>query len=1468
MGNEIIHIIEPGLGGLDSDTDLSKMDPNDSPTSLGDQGRLNIEYLDGKKGIVANGFGNELETKALPSGTNQIHGTCPDRENNAVIYFIQNSNDDDCIIRYNHDGTFDDIAYEEDLGFVSTSKITKAELVGEGNDTMLIWTDDNDEIGCVNVYNLENDVYTALDDGKTKLIKAVPSKPNVAISDDATRETNNLKGNLFQFMCQFVYENKMRSAWGFNSDIIYNYYDEEFGLNYKKDITKSNRILLSINIDYDNVEYIRIAVRKADVGGGAASKWLLADVIEADYPTATYYFYNDKNYPVIPSDVINSLGLQIILPYYDVPRTAGMFELLHDNRLVFGKVKKRYDLLDTSNLDISLEVARRALSISGISDYIKITYGSQEDLVLAYSEDIESMHRIFIMHYTSDDDTQVMMDSIEYEEYLLSSDLYMADVEAIESYFIKEITRKTKFTDLAVSSGGAGEIRFINNYEVDGETYSVTYWKSIPTSLTDWTERDSDRNWKGIAISATGEKQTAVVNSGYVYRSFDYGLTWNTTGGHWHYKGVAISATGEYQTVIASYKNIYVSDDYGETWETKGLAADWRAIAMSSTGQYQIAAIYGGRLYNSDNYGQTWTDRDASLNWVGVAISADGEYQTAVVYGGNIKASYDFGVTWNIVDANDRDYISVSMSSTGQYQTAIAYNEQIYVSIDYGITWLAKSTAKSWAYGGVAVSATGEYQTAVGQSNQIYISRNYGSTWEAVESSRNWQSIAMSDTGQYQTAGNYGGKLYTATQLSDLSDNKYLTFKSGSHIYLGIQYYDKFKRPMGIHISDDTKIYIPFQTELEGLLGAGTYYDVYANAVKYTLGHQAPTDAVYWSWVYGGNNIEQFFQIPIVVGTDVDYNFSSKDYSIEDNYIHLNLSQAINRVLEKNSYGEYFYRFDVNKGDRVRVIGYFDYNSGVHDQCILFDENIDLEVIGLDPQGRVIIQNWELFTDSSFLNGEETQKVIFVEFYRRKKEANLENIFYREVGDLLQVVDRNHYASTISGYSTDAQNQSYPGTDAVGVINFGDTYKMILHYFYKEYYDSGDVKISSYHKFSEFLHSSMFYNSRAISEGRGFIYDENQKEETLNAAVWGGKYSDENLNFNELNKFNPENIRFLDDKHGSIYGMQERGFVLNVIQQSKVTHFDIYRYAQTLTDGNSQYVATNDVLGSKRPSPTQYGTIFPFSVVPIGQHIYFFDIYTADFCRIEGNGIRSITDKEYRMRKYTRDKCNALLASGISNLSVYAGHDPINDLYVVTFLDSNDADDQSNNETLAFHIPSERWKTHYSFTPSMYAKIGETIFLSFTDVGVLYKHNSSTADRNNFYGVAYDSKIKILANKNPEIDKRFDAIHEISNDIWEAPDTDSIIVNPDAIEHQDVINYTKHFYKMQSELKEGQFKFEEGEFKAEFLRDNTTTTGSALPNDLINGRALRGKELTIKLENDNTSAVHLKMVKIISSISK
>jgi hypothetical protein len=286
---------------------------------------------------------------------------------------------------------------------------------------------------------------------------------------------------------------------------------------------------------------------------------------------------------------------------------------------------------------------------------------------------------------------------------------------------------------------------------------------SLPMVVTA-TGDSGSRLWLCLAMSSTGQYQSAVISSGsLIYTSSNYGVNWTprTTPGSMTWQSVSLSSTGQYQSAVGSSGFIHTSSDYGINWTSRSDpgAPDWRSVSLSATGQYQTAVPSGNLIQTSSDFGVNWTARTTpgSRNWWSVSLSSTGQYQTAVVNGGNIWTSSDFGVFWTSRAAS-LSWYSVSLSSTGQYQTAVVNGGRIYTSSDFGVTWPSRATDLFW--NSVSLSSTGQYQTAVVNGGQIHTSSDFGINWTPRDGNRDWWSVSLSSTGQYQIAAVYNGLIF------------------------------------------------------------------------------------------------------------------------------------------------------------------------------------------------------------------------------------------------------------------------------------------------------------------------------------------------------------------------------------------------------------------------------------------------------------------------------------------------------------------------------------------------------------------------------------------------------------------------------------------------------------------------------------------------------------------------------------
>ncbi len=277
------------------------------------------------------------------------------------------------------------------------------------------------------------------------------------------------------------------------------------------------------------------------------------------------------------------------------------------------------------------------------------------------------------------------------------------------------------WTGIAVSSDGQRQTAVSNG----GQIYISTNYGAT------WTETETNRNWNAVAMSSTGQYQTALVYDtfydeeleeifpiGKIYTSNNYGSSWTERNYSQLWKEVAISSTGQYQTATCENSFVYRSNDYGATWTETPINEGWfQSVDMSSTGQHQTGTIgWGGYIYTSSDYGATWTERGIIGGWNDVALSSNGQYQltgNCDEVNGYIYISSDYGINWTSKDSvGPGCWMTGSMSDNGKYQTMANLSGYVYLSDDYGATWTGSSLpTKEWFK--IDMSSTGQYQTIV-----------------------------------------------------------------------------------------------------------------------------------------------------------------------------------------------------------------------------------------------------------------------------------------------------------------------------------------------------------------------------------------------------------------------------------------------------------------------------------------------------------------------------------------------------------------------------------------------------------------------------------------------------------------------------------------------------------------------------------------------------------------------------------
>lgn len=274
--------------------------------------------------------------------------------------------------------------------------------------------------------------------------------------------------------------------------------------------------------------------------------------------------------------------------------------------------------------------------------------------------------------------------------------------------------------------------------------YSGYIYRSNDYGST-WLQVGTSAIWRGVAMDSTAMYQTAVVNGGYIYRSVNWGATWSAVGSSQYWNGIGVNKfSGVYQTAVSD-NGIWTSSDHGSSWTQRLSGVSINSVFVSPTGQYQIAASNPGYIWISTNYGVSWTQNTAagSKNWAGVYVTIHGSQYYGIVNGGYIWYLVPPSGTWHVSatwDDATHYWVDIAGSEDGTYRVASAATKIWYYNSSTP-GWVSDYTSGDWHLD----TGNGKVMVACNVSGGGYLwkSLDYGSSWTKIYStSRAWTDIA------------------------------------------------------------------------------------------------------------------------------------------------------------------------------------------------------------------------------------------------------------------------------------------------------------------------------------------------------------------------------------------------------------------------------------------------------------------------------------------------------------------------------------------------------------------------------------------------------------------------------------------------------------------------------------------------------------------------------------------------------
>lgn len=336
-----------------------------------------------------------------------------------------------------------------------------------------------------------------------------------------------------------------------------------------------------------------------------------------------------------------------------------------------------------------------------------------------------------------------------------TSGMYQWSSNIIQNLGLKEIS------DIAMDASGTyqtvitkdGWIFSSHNTNMnDGGFWQETSGNWVSTRIP-----INDQSLLFLSVSSDGSTQFTIDETGRIFRSDDYGVSWLGGTTHSHFVDVACSESGQYSTIIDSSGYIITTSSYGKIWGApqkitpnspdQGLIK----VTISSNGQYQYA-ISKYNIYQSLNYGKKWE----VINNI-VANSNSAEFSTTlgspiVLYAPliNIAVSGD-GSLLTVLD-NSHGISGGTKTNSNEEYIYVCNNIRTTNDISKALnTYVIRSDASGGTTTGLTLSESGQYIAVSDYNQNVMFSNTYGQTWEIKTNhggELNKTFLAMSKSGQ------------------------------------------------------------------------------------------------------------------------------------------------------------------------------------------------------------------------------------------------------------------------------------------------------------------------------------------------------------------------------------------------------------------------------------------------------------------------------------------------------------------------------------------------------------------------------------------------------------------------------------------------------------------------------------------------------------------------------------------------
>lgn len=368
---------------------------------------------------------------------------------------------------------------------------------------------------------------------------------------------------------------------------------------------------------------------------------------------------------------------------------------------------------------------------------------------------------------------------------------------------------------------------------------------------------------------------------------------------------------------------------------------------------------------------------------------------------------------------------------------------------------------------------------------------------------------------------------------------------------------------------------------------------------------------------------------------------------------------------------------------------------------------------------------------------------------------------------------------------------------------------------------------------------SDYFNSEVNSNGRGWIINQDGKQE-YNGVLsrWGDKYQS-GTNINKLNIFKPSDYDEADRAKGDIRRLKVRDRILRVFQDRGVGQYGVYsRFIQN-NEGVPELVTTNEIITTNNIQYYQgvYGLgAYPTNLCSTAVADYFSDITTGREVRLSGDGITDLGllyKGQFALSGYVTPYNKELLRDNGSKAKVIKFWDNFENEAHTILQDGTGGGTTVPAINYAFNETRNGFSGFFSYAPEWALSTGDITYS--WKAGQLYKHDVP-APYCNWYGVQYACSITIVFNMILIEKKTWNSITEIASDIWSCPEI-----------RTNVLEYAGQY--QETNLVEAEFKNLEQNPTSSIKRSVSSRGGK------INGSFMKGNWCIIKFQKTNAASL-------------